>query len=133
MRDTEKPWHEFRAAVRQRRYDIANKLLKKDPGLIISRNGIGETVLHYLAVENDRDGVAWLHDKGADLNTKNKFGNPLLFEVAQLGYKELFSWFVEKGADLRAVDAGGQDLIAYLSQYRLTRMIEFVREYFESE
>lgn len=39
-------------------------------------NGIGETGLHFLAVENDGAAVAWLHARGSDLNTRDPFDSP---------------------------------------------------------
>lgn len=122
MSDTEPSWYELRRAVFAGDYKAAEDLLRKNPGLLKLRNGAGETVLHYLAVENAAEGVAWLHGKGADLDTKNDFGTPVLFEVAQLGYKDLFSWFVARGADIRAVDDYGQGLIAFLTEYSKPKM-----------
>lgn len=122
MSDTEPRWYELRSAVFARDFRAAEELLRKNPDLLALRNGIGETVLHYLAVENAAEGVAWLHDKGADLDTKNEFGTPALFEVAQLGYEELFAWFVAHGANLGAVDDYGQGLVAFLAEQRKFKM-----------
>lgn len=122
MSDTEPSWYELRRAIFAGDYRAAEGLLRKNPGLLELRNSTGETVLHYLAVENAAEGVAWLHGKGADLDTKNDFGTPVLFEVAQLGYTELFAWFVAQGANLRAVDDYGQGLVAFLLEYNKAKM-----------
>ena len=122
MSAIEKDWYELRNAVFAGDYKAAEELLRKNPGLLTLRNSVGETVLHYLAVENAAEGVAWLHGKGADLDTRNDFGTPVLFEVAQLGYEELFAWFVARGANLRAVDEYDQGLVAFLTEHRRTRM-----------
>ena len=53
MAETEPRWYSLRNAVRGRRYGEAEALLKADPELIRLRNGLGETALHYLAVENE--------------------------------------------------------------------------------
>lgn len=110
-------WYRLRDAVFERRHDDATALVEQDPGLLSLKNGIGESVLHFLAVENDVDGVAWLHARGAELDTKNKFGTPALFEVAQLDYRELYTWFVCHGADPSATDAEGNDVVQYLIEY----------------
>jgi hypothetical protein len=86
---SEKSWHLLRNAVLEGRYSDASFLLKEQPELVEARNSIGETVLHFLAVENELEGVAWLHENGFSLDTKPEFGIPVVFEVAQLGYKEL--------------------------------------------
>jgi ankyrin repeat protein len=92
-------------------------------------------VLHFLAVEDDQAAVAWLRARGADINTKNEFGTPVLFEVASLGYKALFSWLIEAGADPHAedadadadADADGQSLTEHLLEYNHVEMADWVR------
>lgn len=126
--DTTPPaWYDFRDAVYRHDYARAQQMLDANPGLLAMRNGIGETPLHFLAVENDRDGVAWLHARGADLNTRNEFGEPVLFEVAQLEYKELFLWLVRNGADIRATDAEGHDIVWSLLEFGKPDMADWVR------
>ena len=126
---TEPLWYEFRNAVYSREYELAEKLLGAAPYLLSLRNSLGETALHFLAVENDMEGVSWLHSRGAAIDTKNEFGTPAIFEVAQLEYKELLAWFIRKGADIHAVDADGNGLEAYLEEYEQTEMREHVRQY----
>jgi ankyrin repeat protein len=121
-------WYELRNAVYGKQFAVAEALLRSDPGLVSARDGIGETVLHFLAVENDMDGVVWLHQRGFDLNTKNDFGTPAIFEVAQLVLKELLLWFVDQGADIGAVDAEGQNIIAFLREFEKDEMVQFLLE-----
>jgi ankyrin repeat protein len=78
----------------------ATKMLSEDRTLISIRNGIGETALHFLAVENDLSAVEWLFNRGADTNTKNDFGDTPLLEAAQLGYTEMCRFLLDKGADV---------------------------------
>jgi ankyrin repeat protein len=127
MNETPEAWYELRNAIYAGEFDTASKMLIEQPALIHLTNGIGETALHYLAVENDLEGVSWLQARGADLNTKNEFGIPVIFEVASLEYKELFDWFLAKGADIRAQDANGQDIILYLLEFDHEDMAEWVR------
>jgi ankyrin repeat protein len=125
---TDPRWYELRDAVRRREYDVAERLLADRPDLLDARSGLGETVLHYLAVENVREGVAWLHARGASLNTKNKFGTPVLFEVARLRHTDLFDWFAAHGADLNAVDADGHDLVAHLNESGSLKMAALAKQ-----
>jgi ankyrin repeat protein len=129
MGNTDQRWYAFRNLVRARDYAAAQKLLDADQALLHLRNQTGETVLHWLAVEDEGDCVAWLRLKGADINTKNKFGTPAIFEVAQLGYKDLFRWFADAGADLTAADQYGQGLVAYLEDAGKAGMADFVRAF----
>ena len=55
--------------------------------------------------------------RGADIDTKNAFGTPVLFEVAQLAYQKLFDWFIEQGVNVKAADRDGQDIVAYLESF----------------
>ena len=121
-------WYELRNAVYAKDFPVATDLLRQQASLLHLSNSLGETVLHFLAVENDAEGVAWLHSRGADIDTKNKFGTPVLFEVASLEYKELFRWFVEQGADTRATDEEGQDIVLHLLEYDHEEMAEWVRK-----
>lgn len=129
MNDTDLAWYELRNAVYAQQFSSAENMLRDRPALLHQVNGLGETVLHFLAVENDADGVSWLYAKGAGLNTKNTFGTPVLFEVASLGYKDLFKWFLDKGADVNATDQDGQDVVLYLLEYGHEEMAEWVRKH----
>ena len=80
---------------------LAEQLILQNPDSIDARNGIGETVLHYLAVENQRKEVAWLLEHGSDINTANHFGDTPLSEAASLGHYDLCEFLLDKGADLR--------------------------------
>ena len=71
--------------------------------------------------------MKWLHARGANLNAINKFGKPLLFEVALLGYKDLFLWLIEHGADPQKKDAQDQRIDEFLSDYDKPEMIEFIK------
>lgn len=124
---TDPAWSLFRDTIHRGEFARASDLLGENPALLHLVNGIGETVLHFLAVEDDLDGVAWLHARGADLNTRNAFGQPVIFEVAQLGYKDLFVWFRDQGVDLLATDAEGNDLLTYLLEYEQAEMADWVR------
>lgn len=127
MSETQPIWYEFRSAVYNRDYPNAMQILRKNPNIISMKNGLGETTLHFLAVENDQEGVAWLFSKEAELNTKNTFGEPLIFEVAQLGYKELFVWFVENGVDLQIKGRKAESLIEFLIKHKKEEMADWVQ------
>jgi len=96
----------------------AQDLLTANPNLVELRNSIGETVLHFLAVENDLEGVRWLHARGFSLNTLNRFGEPMIFEVATLGHKDLLLWLADQDADFSVVDRANRGILAYLCKNR---------------
>ncbi len=122
-------WYQLLHALERADFSGASALLEKDSGLINERNGIGESLLHFLAVENNRLAVEWLQTRGSDLNSANEFGTPLLFEVAQLGYRDLFLWLIEHGADPRKKDAEGQRIDEYLADTDKPEMVEFIKQH----
>ena len=77
----------------------AARLIKEDPTILDARNGIGETALHFLAVENEMDSVAWLYDQGAEIDTRNDFEATPLIEAAGSGHLDLCRWLLDRGAD----------------------------------
>ena len=107
-------WLELRAFVREKEFEQAATLLARQPSLRSAVNGLGETVLHYQAVENDEQGVSWLSSHGFDINTRNEFGTPVVFEVAQLDYRDLLRWFISNGADMKCRDREGRDIKEYV-------------------
>ncbi len=132
MEQVNEKWYELRNAVYLKDYAEAESLLKSMPELISLTNSIGETVLHFLAVENDIEGVEWLHSRKFDINTKNDFGEPVIFEVASLGYKDLLMWFYNHGADFLATNEEGDSLLDYLKKIEKTDMENFIREHCKS-
>ena len=67
---------------------LARKLVKDHPEVLNLRTGLGETALHYLAVENYAEAVQLLIDLGAEVNVKNKFGASALEEAMLVEAKE---------------------------------------------
>lgn len=86
-------------------------------------------MLHFLAVENNQPAVEWLESRGADTNAVNKFGTPILFEVAQLGYRDLLVWLLQHGADPGKRKSDGQTIEDYLAEGGKTGMNGFLREH----
>jgi ankyrin repeat protein len=126
MSSVRQQWYQLRDALEVGDFSTASSMVTEDSSLIDQRNGIGETVLHFLAVENNLRAVEWLHARGSDLNAANAFGTPLLFEVAQLGYRELFRWLLTHGADPKRTNAHGQSITDYLQEFDSFEMRDFV-------
>ena len=64
--------------------EAAEALLAQEPTLIHSETGIGETPLHYLAVEDKLEAVRWLAARGAAIDARNSFGDTPLSDAASL-------------------------------------------------
>lgn len=79
-------------------------MLKRDPSLLELRNGIGETVLHYCAVEGATDVVRFLIGQRANPDSKNDFGASVLQECVSLCNShsdncDLIQLLIDHGAD----------------------------------
>jgi ankyrin repeat protein len=91
------------------RYAVADQnaaltMLKKHPELLTAKNSTGETALHYLVVENHLDGVKFLAEQGADVNTQNNFGGTPLMDAAQLNYGDMCRFLVDHEAKVNVKD-----------------------------
>ncbi len=106
----------------------ASILLDDNPDLIFKKTGLGETPLHYLAVENQLDAVKFLFSRGADLNTTNNFDDTPVSEAVSLGYVDMVRFLLENGAAIdqlpqgdpiihEAVRSGDPEIVDLLSNY----------------
>jgi ankyrin repeat protein len=128
MTDTKPEWKAFRNALAKHDFALAEQLFSKNTDLIRLTNALGETALHWLAVEDDTEAVHWLLQHGADANTRNTFGIPMLFEVALLEYKELLRWLLANGADADLKDMEGLSLSEFLEENTKPHMERLVEE-----
>jgi ankyrin repeat protein len=79
--------------------DSARKLVEADSAILDLRTGLGETALHYLAVENRVEAVQRLIDLGASVNVTNKFGRTPLQEAKYIGASDVVAVLTRAGAD----------------------------------
>jgi ankyrin repeat protein len=105
---------------------IAEELLREEPDLIYVKNGIGETVLHYLAVENELELVRWLHNKGSDLNTTNEFGNTPLSAAAGLGNLEICEYLLDAGASHKICTPDGDSALSEAAVNNNTEVVSLL-------
>jgi ankyrin repeat protein len=86
-------------------------LLDEDPGLVQEKTSLGETALHYLAVENQLEAVKKLYKRGADINTVNDFGGTPLSDAVSLGYVELVRVLLERGARVEGLFSSNEPIL----------------------
>jgi ankyrin repeat protein len=82
---------------------LARKLVRDHPDVLNLRTNLGETALHYLAVENYADAVQLLIDLGAAVNVTNKYGASPLEEATLVGAKETVQALRRAGAGVNAM------------------------------
>lgn len=91
----------------------AEDLIRSQPDLLHLRNGVGETLLHYFAIENDLPRVSWLHRLGASLDACDHFGATALMHAVQLDYRELAEYLLVQGADVDAKTINADTALSY--------------------
>jgi hypothetical protein len=98
---------------------VAARMIAEDRTWLTRTTGAEETALAYLVVENYVAGVAFLIERGADVNTVDGLGaTPLMF-AAQLGYRDMVSLLLQHGARVNEIDA--------IDQTALTKAVEHGR------
>ena len=79
-----------------------------------NRNGIGETMLHWYAIEGEPAIVEKIIGLGFDVNTTNAFGRPPLFECVQLDRWNMVELLLAHGARTDIRDHIGEDVFIHL-------------------
>lgn len=98
--------------------------IRLDRKLLDVRSGLGETLLHWMAVENQLLLVQALIDLGAVVDPVNHFGSTPLLEAAQLGHTEMCLLLLARGAQVTCKNEAGTSVIA--STVQLKRHVELI-------
>jgi ankyrin repeat protein len=78
---------------------------------IKSKDGTGNTVLHYAAEWQYKDAISSLVMKGADISAKNANGETPLFNAVKTNNPEIIQIVVDSGADIHARDNLGSTVM----------------------
>jgi ankyrin repeat protein len=90
------------------------KLVKKCLG---SRTGIGETMLHWYAIEGESSVLEKLIKLGFDVNVQNDFGDTPVMEASLIGKWDNVKVLLDHGANLFIQNQNGEDYFSYLRSY----------------
>ena len=77
----------------------AERLLREHPDLVHATNRLGETALHFLAVEGYAESVAFLARHGAPMDARNGSQRTPLMEAAMVGATQVVGQLLACGAD----------------------------------
>jgi ankyrin repeat protein len=118
-------FYTFRDATRSD-LQVAAAMLADDPRIIRLRNGIGETAMHFLAVENCLAEVAWLIDHGSEVDTQNDFQQTPLMEAASLGLLDMCKLLISRGANFRYVSSQGESVFSAAAASDRVEVIQYL-------
>jgi ankyrin repeat protein len=107
----------------------AEQLLREHPGLITATNRLGETALHFLAVENYAEGVAFLARHGAPVNARNDSQRTPLMEAAALGATQVVRALLTCGADPSVLTPDGDTVWDLLDSESSRELLSILREH----
>lgn len=82
-----------------------------------SRTGIGETMLHWYAIEGAPDVLRRLIGLGFGVNVQNTFGNTPIMECATIRRWDNARVLLDHGADLSIRNRYGDDFFDHLDEY----------------
>jgi ankyrin repeat protein len=85
----------------------AKRLLDNGLSTVDERGNMDNTPLHRAAYSGNKDVAALLIERGANINTKNRFLSTPLHEAVRTGHVEVVRLLVTNGADVNAETRGG--------------------------
>jgi ankyrin repeat protein len=104
----------------------AKLLYSENPELREARWLLGETVLHFLAVEGCADAVGFLGNIGFDPNLVNDLGNSPLLDVAILGNDRVAEVLLSIGADPNATSLTWDNVLHAAVRSGNARLVELL-------
>ena len=95
----------------------AEGILRSQPSLLNAKTQHRrETALHYLATENHLEGVRFLLEQGAEVDTVASANDTPLMTAAQLGYPDMCRLLLAAGANVKAADESEDTVLHHASQ-----------------
>ena len=105
------PFYELRDLLLSAPQEALSRL-RRDRSLLDARSGLGETLLHWMAVEDASSLVSALIELGAEIDTVNHFGSTPLQEAVQLGRTEICLELLARGASVTHINDAGDSVIS---------------------
>jgi len=96
--------------------------------VLTNRNGLGETMLHWYAIEGEPAVVEKIIGLGFDVNTTNKFGRTPLFESVQIDRWDIAELLLTYGAHTEIRDKYGNDVFTFLGNDNRHAKVRRLRE-----
>lgn len=87
----------------------------RDPQFCARRGPLGETLLHYFAVEYQPELVRALAASGAEVDVENEFGKTPLMEAGMLENLEMMTLLLELGAKVNHQSSSDQSTALHIA------------------
>jgi len=100
--------------------------IRADRALLDARSGLGETLMHWFAVEYREDIVRALLALGAAVDPRNHFGSTPFAEASQLENQSMCRLLLEHGAQVDTIDQNGETPLmnaAFLGKAEMCRFL----------
>lgn len=108
--------------------DVAKAMrkAKEESTLLSVRDGSGETVFHYVVIENRIDLAEQLLMAGANVNAQDDGQYTPLMGAAFLGHLEMVKWLISKGADINLKDDCGETALSKVARNDRQELFDFL-------
>ena len=115
------------AAITDR--EKARAIIRAFPKLKSTPVTLGESPLHYLAIEGQAEAVEFLIQEGFDVDTKNDFGDTPLIDVASIGETKTAEVLLRHGADPNAKSGLDDSVLFCAIRSGDPKLVELVLKY----
>ena len=105
------PVEQFREFLRKSPAEIITAS-HHESDLVRYRNGLGETLLHWWAIEYDCEWVSLYQRLGADLNTIDDFGGTPLMSACYISSHAMMHHLLSLGGDAGYISAQGESALS---------------------
>ena len=120
---------EIHDAARDGDVTKVNALLNDNPFLVFSKDGTGETPLHWAIERGHKDVAELLLARKAEINAKDGFGGTPLHTAAARGYMDLAALLLANKADVNA-ETNHWDTPLHVAELNGHKeMVEFLRRH----
>ena len=113
-------------AIRQGDLDKVRAIVEKSPALVTSADHSGFTPLHIAATAGRVEIIAFLLQRGADIEARTPGGQTPLFQTVPFGSGQAFDYLLERGAKLDAKDASGKTILQFALAWRRPAMARLI-------
>ena len=119
---------EIHLAAQQGDLTKVKGLLEENPGLLEARSENEKTPLHFSAQGGHRELVAFLIEKGADVNAENIASETPLHYAAAMGHRDVVDLLISRGAALNSGTSNGSTPLHYAANFGNSEIIQVLVE-----